>query len=247
MLNFLLLTRDTHRSGWLGHRALEPAIKENWSVDSYHSWKDTELLDDGFGPHNIDGYHRLTRYCNKSELQEPAGPTTVLLYAPPRLHLELARLKRPNWFYYHYYDLEDPIKFGWLQQLNPKLHSFRDFELLPTAKERLELVRDAFLEHDPHRVEETDRQLFALLEQTNVFTDQMSVDSAALFGKTDFAFNLVDVVQSNYQCVAEEMGLPYSNDVKYHTMDWLVKHPVRIKQYFEEELCYQKETATAIF
>lgn len=236
MLNFLLLTRDTHRSSWIGKQPLNDAIAKNWNISRDRHWKDTEVIDDGTGPYgNQAGFFRLTRFCNKSKLQQGPGPTTVLLYAPPRLHLLLARMKRPNWFYYNYYELSDPKKMSWITEEIPTVKTFRDFEQLPDAQMKFNVVHEAFYKHGKEEWrEENFDQLFSLLHRPDVFNDQMSVESAQLLDKVDFAFNLVDVVKSNYDNVADAMGLENFAGCRQHTKDWLSRHPPYIIDQFLE-------------
>ena len=236
MLSFLLLTEQTHRSGWQRGLTTSEMIRRTWQIPGApHSWKDAEILDDGVGDGVSKPYHQLTRYCNKRDLSifQPPGSKTILLYAGADLHLQLARMKKPNWFYYNYYGLRDPVVFDWVQEENPNIKTFRDFEKLPTAQDKLNLVARVYLKRNPDWLLETDEQLNTIKKLPHLFQGNMTSNSAALLSKVDYAFSLEDVVQSRFACVTKALGLKDRIAVESHIDSWVRMHPEHIRRLLE--------------
>jgi len=74
---------------------VQNAIKKNWDIETYATWKKTEQFELN-GPALNDVYLR----CNGIRLQSSSSDiTTMLLYTDITTQLKLAELKAAYWFY----------------------------------------------------------------------------------------------------------------------------------------------------
>ena len=234
MLNFLKCTQNSHRAGWENGYTLDEVISKTWNVDEAHLWKDSEIAADGMQEFVPPGFRKLARYCNYSEFQEPIGPLTIMLYTDAPTHVELARMKKPNWFYFNYYNLRDPkILQAVSDEHTSPLHTFKDFEDLNDAQLKLDLVARAYHKIDPDRLLETDEQMEELKKDRTVFVPwngmQISWASRQLIDRVDYRFRLQDVIKSRFECVTHALGIEHNLEVVNDIRDWIAMHPRHIR------------------